>query len=136
MKAFGISPGSSAPAMDLLAAIKDGCGVFPQMACHPGSSDLEEVQSCYAASYASLLSLAFVRQAVTSMCACFQHGVVMAVTTCWFVCVYPGSEVQPIGACAVEPMMSAETAALLVSGLFFVSTSSISGTCGAVPLLL
>ncbi|KAL3147308.1 hypothetical protein ABBQ32_002793 [Trebouxia sp. C0010 RCD-2024] len=47
LKAVGISPGSNAPARDFLAAVKEGCGVSPQIACHPGSSDLEEFRFCY-----------------------------------------------------------------------------------------
>ena len=45
--AAGIAPGGSAAAEDYIAAIKQGCGVSPQVACHYGSSDLEEVlQDC------------------------------------------------------------------------------------------
>lgn len=61
LKAGGISPGGTAPAGDFLAAVKEGCGVSPQIACHPGSSDVEEVQSpeMLPASHLSLLSLAW-----------------------------------------------------------------------------
>jgi len=43
LAAAGITPGGKAPASDFIAAIKQGCGVSPQLACHSGSSDAEEV---------------------------------------------------------------------------------------------
>ncbi len=43
LAAAGITPGGKAPASDFIAAIKQGCGVSPQLACHYGSSDAEEV---------------------------------------------------------------------------------------------
>jgi len=44
LAAAGITPGGKAPASDFIAAIKQGCGVSPQLACHYGSSDAEEVE--------------------------------------------------------------------------------------------
>lgn len=43
LAAAGIAPGDSAPASDFIAAVKQGCGFSPQLACHYGSSDAEEV---------------------------------------------------------------------------------------------
>ena len=43
LAAAGITPGGSAPAAHFISAIKQGCGVSPQLACHYGSSDAEEV---------------------------------------------------------------------------------------------
>ena len=76
LKAAGIPPGHTAPAGDFLAAVKQGCGVSPQIACHPGSSDLEEVQrhEMLPASNQNLPTLAFIGAVGTSACACFEHG--------------------------------------------------------------
>ncbi|DBB05290.1 hypothetical protein WJX82_006426 [Trebouxia sp. C0006] len=47
LAAAGITRGGKAPASDFIAAIKQGCGVSPQLACHYGSSDAEEIRICY-----------------------------------------------------------------------------------------
>lgn len=48
LAAADIHPGSHASAQDFIAAIKQGCGVEPQLACHYRTADLQEVSCCVA----------------------------------------------------------------------------------------
>ena len=48
LAAAGIHPGSRASAQNYIAAIKQGCGVEPQLACHYRTADLQEVSCCAA----------------------------------------------------------------------------------------